>query len=511
MRISSISLIVTVAFIVLLPGSTRAESLGTAFTYQGRLIDANEPANGLYDLKFRLYDSISDGSQVGSDVNISETQVDDGYFTVELDFGYVFDGNNRWLEIGIRPGWQNDPAAYTILSPRQAVKPAPYAIATRGIFVDSTENVGIKTGYPKSALHVAGTIWGRGEVPSCTNGDCPQPPPNTGVYGESTTGDGIVGTSVSGFAGHFIGNVNTQGNMYVTGNVGVRTSNPQSALQVAGTIWGRGEVPSCTNGDCPQPPPNTGVYGESSSGDGIVGISDSGYAGHFLGNVNTQGNMYVSGNIGIGTTNPGTKLEVDHGDILIRGVENFTSPGQQAILYLGDTNYSIRSEYAYGLIFETWAAPNAIVVDEWTGNVGISNPSPSYKMDVNGDIQCVTLYEISDDRLKTNVRELTNALDKIQKIRGVSFEWNQAGQTAGAAPGDRQIGVLAQEVESTLPELVSTDKDGYKSVDYTKLTAVLIEAVKELKSENSRLQKRLESLEKGIQGQTLALGKEVRQ
>ena len=85
-------------------GLCKAGSIGTAFTYQGRLIDNNQPANGLYDLQFRLFDSTSNGNQIGGDVNAPETPVNDGYFTVELDFGNVFDGNDRWLEIGVRPG-----------------------------------------------------------------------------------------------------------------------------------------------------------------------------------------------------------------------------------------------------------------------------------------------------------------------------------------------------------------------------------------------------------------------
>jgi hypothetical protein len=96
--------------------------------------------------------------------------------------------------------------------------------------------------------------------------------------------------------------------------------------------------------------------------------------------------VYVSGNIGIGTVNPTTKLEVDYGDILVKGVENFTSPGKQAILYMGDENHSIRAEYASGLIFGTWNAPNAIVVKDSTGNVGIGTTNPIGRLDVNGSI-----------------------------------------------------------------------------------------------------------------------------
>jgi hypothetical protein len=105
--------------------------VGTAFTYQGRLIDANNAADGLYDFQFRLYDSpdASLGTQMGSTLDIGELDVTDGYFTVELDFDTgIFDGNALWLEIGVRAGELDEPNAYTILSPRQQVTATPYAL-----------------------------------------------------------------------------------------------------------------------------------------------------------------------------------------------------------------------------------------------------------------------------------------------------------------------------------------------------------------------------------------------
>lgn len=106
-----------------------AGPVGTAFTYQGQLYDTSYPANGKYDFAFKLYDASTEGNKVGTDVNVPEVNVVDGYFPVEIDFGSgVFDGNARWLEIGVRPGDSDDPNVYTVLSPRQEIKPAPYAL-----------------------------------------------------------------------------------------------------------------------------------------------------------------------------------------------------------------------------------------------------------------------------------------------------------------------------------------------------------------------------------------------
>ena len=100
-------------------------SVGTGFTYQGRLTEGGSPASGDYDLRFWLYASSSGGSALG-DVKVDAVPVDDGRFTVLLDFGgSAFAGEERWLEIGVRPAGGG---GYTTLSPRQALTPAPYAI-----------------------------------------------------------------------------------------------------------------------------------------------------------------------------------------------------------------------------------------------------------------------------------------------------------------------------------------------------------------------------------------------
>ena len=105
--------------------------------------------------------------------------------------------------------------------------------------------------------------------------------------------------------------------------------------------------------------------------------------------------------------------------------------------------------------------------------------------------------ETSDAKLKTNIVPLANALEKLEQIRGVSFEWNEKSKSKGYAVGQKNIGVIAQEVEAVFPEVVFTSEDdGYKAVDYGRLTSVLIEAVKELKAMNEVLERRVEALEK---------------
>jgi hypothetical protein len=86
----------------------------------------------------------------------------------------------------------------------------------------------------------------------------------------------------------------------------------------------------------------------------------------------------------------------------------------------------------------------------------------------------------SDRRFKQSISPIVSALDKVAKLQGVSFTWNTKEFPRRFFTDDPQIGVIAQDVENVIPEVVHTDKEGFKSVEYDKLTAVLIEAVKEM-------------------------------
>jgi hypothetical protein len=109
---------------------------------------------------------------------------------------------------------------------------------------------------------------------------------------------------------------------------------------------------------------------------------------------------------------------------------------------------------------------------------------------VNGSIQATNVTFTSDARFKTNIRPLGSALASVLALRGVRYEWNALGVQHGGTAGAGQVGLIAQEVEAIYPELVSTDAQGYKAVNYAQLTPVLLEALKELKAENDALQAR---------------------
>ncbi len=99
---------------------------------------------------------------------------------------------------------------------------------------------------------------------------------------------------------------------------------------------------------------------------------------------------------------------------------------------------------------------------------------------INGDLTCTgTISPPSDIKFKSNIEPLSHVLNKLQLINGVYFDWREAEYPDMVFSQGRQIGVIAQELEKVYPELVRTTSKGYKTVDYMKLTAILIEAVKE--------------------------------
>jgi hypothetical protein len=100
-------------------------SQGTSFTYQGRLNDGVNPATGIYDLRFALFDLLNAGTQQGNLLTNAATGVTNGLFAVTLDFGNQFPGSDRWLEIGVRT---NNGGAFIMLSPREKITPVPYSI-----------------------------------------------------------------------------------------------------------------------------------------------------------------------------------------------------------------------------------------------------------------------------------------------------------------------------------------------------------------------------------------------
>jgi len=216
------SLSVAALALVLATCTVRAQT--TTFTYQGRLTDSGNPANGSYDLQCALFGALSGGSQIGSALTHTSVAVNSGVFAVQLDFGVnAFPGADRFLEISVRPH-SSDPSIppYVLLTPRQQISSTPYAIRTLSAATADTATNATQLG------GLAANQYVQTNDPRLTDA---RPP----VAGSSNYVQN--GTSPQAGANFNIGGGGTiGGNLLTSGQVGIGTTTPTEKLQVAGVI-----------------------------------------------------------------------------------------------------------------------------------------------------------------------------------------------------------------------------------------------------------------------------------
>ncbi len=216
---------------------------------------------------------------------------------------------------------------------------------------------------------------------------------------------------------------------------------------------------------------------------------------------NTHMIINQGGEVGINETSPDDMLHVTAGGSGTRvrsentgnGWAGFVSKNSTGEMFIGlqgafDAN---PGEFHF---YDNVAGARRMVIDA-AGEVGIGRNNPSVKLDVNGAVNCTGGTCSSDIRWKKDVKPLENALENISKLEGVSYLWRTNEFPDRDFSEERQIGLIAQEVEKIYPDLVKTDNEGFKSMDYMSFTAVLLESVKALKNENEEMRKVIEEMD----------------
>lgn len=139
------------------------------------------------------------------------------------------------------------------------------------------------------------------------------------------------------------------------------------------------------------------------------------------------------------------------------------------------------------VIFESGSTQFGNTIDDTHNFHGAVDVTGSFV--VTGSVQAtgdIIAYASSDERLKDNIELIPQPIDKLKQIKGVSFDWNNESEHTG-----HDIGVIAQDIEKILPELVATRDNGYKAVRYEKIVALLIEAIKDQQSQIDELKSKI--------------------
>ena len=271
-----------------------------------------------------------------------------------------------------------------------------------------------------------------------------------------------------------------------SGNVGIGTTSPAEKLEVVGDI----KVNDSVN-------PNI-RFARGASYWWDIGHTSSDFQFKSA-TGGTIMHLNYDGNVGIGTTSPSQKLDVS-GNINATGtmectkfVANANSGFEFSIE--GDNQFNMIQTAANRSMFFVTAAgsgsinfgtnnTNSRVSITSTGAlkstislaVGAITPSTTVgRIDAANDI---VAFSTSDIRLKDNIKSIDKALDKVNSIQGIEFDWIEKEEVHGNSGHD--IGVIAQEIEKILPDVVTTRESGYKAVKYEKIVPLLIEAIKDL-------------------------------
>lgn len=500
------------AALVILTASARAQT-DTGFTYQGSLMDGGGAANGSYDIDLSLWDSSSGGNQIGSTVMFNGVSVENGLFTLDVDFGAdAFDNSARWIELSVDG---------VTLSPRQLVTRVPYAIQTRGIFVDDAGEVGIGTTSPANNLEIVGgdanlllrslgndagpriklrnTVGGSNTVTGRIDFEGPSLVASIGYVTPfigppglqlSNATDAIVKITDSGRVG--IGNTDPQFKLDVAGSGLFKSNTQTSALYVdnpTNTPTGVGVTGVCgatagvgvsgratsTSGN------NIGVGGrsDSSSGTGVQGFA----AANSGSTVGVEGIAYSGTGIGVyghATAGGGTGY----------GVWAESNSTQGRAIYAVNTASSGNTIGVLGQVNSPngWAGYFSGPSGSWNyfqRNVGIGVLNPGYQLQLSSNSAAKPTSDrwtiSSDRRLKKNIRPIQGALDDLLALHGVTYQWKDPASQGGM--DGTYTGMIAQDVERVFPEWVGQDENGYKTLTVIGFEGLVVEALRDLREE----------------------------
>ncbi|AHZ85066.1 hypothetical protein EP01_08955 [Bdellovibrio bacteriovorus] len=394
--------------------------------------------------------------------------------------------------------------------------------------------------YPKVTVDTKGRVTAgaalvAADIPALdtsklTTGTLPIARGGTGSTTGSITGSGALTFTAGGTNQNITLTPSGTGRTVLNGNVGIGTTTPAADLEIKRAFGAGGHLRIGDGYDAN----SFASLGYSAYGANLIISSGSYWNGSDWQATHTSASHVAVGPDGvmfkntkgltIGGTDPLKNM------LLVGGIQNRLEVYPQAATAEGGEIYLQAAGSAgatsdvvldnYNNRFRVLVAGAEQMVVASSGNVGVGQTSPSYKMHVNGTVAGTAAYvNTSDQRLKKNITVIEGALEMILRLNGVYFDWRSEEYPDWNFEQRHDIGVIAQEVEKVFPEAVRTDDKGFKAVAYSKLVPPLIEAAKavnmkcemnlvqirelqdkvaELQRENEMLQNRLKLVEQRL-------------
>ena len=508
--------------------------------YHGQLSDGGRPANGRYDLQISLYSSAEAGTPLDYPTTLEDVEVVDGQFQVELDAPPAAQNSPAWLQAAVRDGASN--GAFNEIAGREKVTLAPLI----GACWDTTGNSGIN-----AATEFIGTtdlndlVLRSGNIQvgrfSAVNGL----EVGNVIFGrQNFERGGVRGAVVAGGGSSFVGNVVTDdfgvigggsGNMAGDDSpIGVDLPGPQSATyatvsggggnQASGNFSSvAGGSKNCAGGDYSWAGGRRAKVRRNSLLDPtITGCSNvastntvTGDQGSFvwadsqdIDFTSTGANQFLlraQGGMGLNTARLGAAADLRLSEVVIK---NGTSGDNTDITLMNDGNrgYNIVSVPGSG------GAAGSFSIGEVDARAAAVGFASRLLIAPNGDVSVTAnafkpgggAWSVaSDARLKRDVSRLSGSLDRLLDLHGVSFNYRDDAPKTLTAPGP-QIGFIAQDVEKVFPQWIS-EVDGYKTISIKGFEAMVVEALRELRSESAIIDSTQAETLEGLRAENLAL------
>ncbi|MBT1697833.1 T9SS type A sorting domain-containing protein [Fulvivirgaceae bacterium PWU4] len=290
-------------------------------------------------------------------------------------------------------------------------------------------------------------------------------------------GDVVTGTNNT-FVGHEAGKANTTGfaNSFIGFRAGLKNTTGSN-----NTFFGSSTGMENTTGQ------NNSAFGSAAGVSNTTGIENA-FFGFSTGTLNQTGNWNAFFGMRAGFLNISGSYNV-----FLGRYAGFNNNGDGNVFIGNESGYNETSANNRLIINNGPSSVNPLVYGNFsTGQLGIGTSTlGTYALSVNGDAFATGLWVSSDKRFKKNEQRITHALEKINSVQGVNYEFNKEVTASRKVADGIQAGFIAQDLQKVFPELVHEDGQGYLAVNYQGMIPVLLEAIKDLSKEVDALKSEL--------------------